>query len=173
MSRKSWFWILFVSMVVIDQLVKLWARHAADGVEHRDFLVIWPDVLHFSLNYNKGIAFGMLHGLGVLLAPVALGIVAFAGWHSHKHPNEPTLTHVTLGLLAGGAVGNLIDRIWLGKVTDMIWIKAINFPVFNVADMCITAAAILLVLKFGKDMWTHPQEAEPKAVAAAEPESKA
>ncbi|MBX3120441.1 MAG: signal peptidase II [Fimbriimonadaceae bacterium] len=173
MNRRHWFWILFVGMIVLDQLVKFWARHAADGVEGRDFLVVWPNVLTLTLTYNHGIAFGMLQGLGVLLAPVAIGIVALAAWHSHKHPHEGPLTHVTLGLLAGGAVGNLIDRMWLGKVTDLFYVRAINFPVFNIADICITSAAILLVWKFGREMWTQPKESEAAAISSAEPETKA
>lgn len=53
---------------------------------------------------------------------------------------------VTLGMLAAGAIGNLIDRLWMGKVTDMFWFRLINFPVFNVADACITVSAILLAI---------------------------
>lgn len=173
MKRWNWFWILFVGMVILDQLVKWWARHATNGTEHQTFLVVWPNVFELTLTYNKGIAFGMLQGFGPFLAPVALAIVGMAAWHSHKHPHEATLTHVTLGLLAGGAVGNLIDRIWFKRVTDMFSIEAFNFPVFNVADVCITIAAVLLVWKFAKEMWSHPKEQEVPALTTPEPETKA
>jgi signal peptidase II len=62
--------------------------------------------------------------------------------------------------LAAGAIGNLIDRLWMQKVTDMFWFRPINFPVFNIADSCITVAAIILVVKG----MTEPQE-KPQTVA--------
>ena len=57
------------------------------------------------------------------------------------------LTRIILALLFSGAIGNLIDRIFLGYVRDMIYVSLINFPVFNVADSAITIAAVLLVIE--------------------------
>ena len=57
------------------------------------------------------------------------------------------LTRVILSLLFAGAIGNLIDRVFLGYVRDMIYFSLINFPVFNVADSAITIAAALLVIE--------------------------
>jgi len=130
----------------LDQLVKAWARAAAGGVEGRSIWAVWPGVFELKLVYNEGIAFGMLQGIGLLLTPVALLIVCFAAWYSFTRPKEPAVVHVTAALLVAGALGNLIDRLRLGKVTDMFWIRAINFPVFNVADVCITIAGTLMVV---------------------------
>ncbi len=134
---------LFAGMLALDQLTKLWAR-AAFAVGQA--FPLWPDVFELTLTYNRGIAFGLFEGAGQLFAPIAIAIAAGAAWYSWKHPREPRVSHVALGLIAAGAIGNLIDRLWLGKVTDMLWIRAVNFPVFNVADVCITCAAGLLAI---------------------------
>lgn len=140
------FCAVFVVTLIADQLIKAWARktfvvHEAPGFP-------FPGVFEFTLTYNKGIAFGMLQGLGVIFAPVAILIAVMAFRFCWKHPAESRLTHFALALLASGAVGNLIDRAWLGKVTDMFWLRLINFPVFNFADACITAGAVLLGFRF-------------------------
>lgn len=140
------FSFLVPSLIALDQLVKWWSRVAADGTEGRTFLPLWPGVFELKLVYNKGIAFGMLQGMGVLLAPIALAIAVAATWYVLAHPRESKATAVCMSLLAAGALGNLIDRLVLGKVTDMFWIRAIDFPVFNVADMCITFAGVMLVV---------------------------
>jgi signal peptidase II len=142
------FLFCFFGLLVLDQAVKAWTRAAF--VEGQSFPLI-PNVFELTLTYNKGIAFGQLQGYGVFLAPVAILIAGWCAWHSMKHPQEPRIVHIAMGTLASGAIGNLIDRVWLGKVTDMFWFRAINFPVFNVADSCICIAAGLLILGWGKD----------------------
>jgi signal peptidase II len=130
-----------LALLALDQAVKAWARGTfAIG----EAMPIWPGVFELTLTYNRGIAFGLFSGAGVFFAPIGVAITAFTAWYSLRHPREPLLIHVGLALMASGAVGNLIDRLWLGKVTDMFWLRAINFPVFNVADSCITVAAVLL-----------------------------
>jgi signal peptidase II len=138
-------------LLVIDQMVKWWSREAAQHTEGRSILPLWPGVFELKLVYNHGVAFGLFQGAGVLFAPVAALIAAAAAWYSFSRPNEPTIHHLTASLLAAGAVGNLIDRLTLGKVTDMFWIRLIDFPVFNVADVCITAAGALLFIGAVRD----------------------
>ncbi len=135
-----------VALVALDQGVKAWSRAKADGVEGYVFNALWPGIFELKLAYNRGIAFGMFQGGGVFFAPVALIIAGAAAWYAMKTPTNQKLAHFTLGMLAAGAIGNLIDRIWLGKVTDMFWFRLINFPVFNVADACITVSAVLLAI---------------------------
>ena len=97
---------------------------------------------------------------------MAIAIAAGATWYSAKHTHEGPLSHVAMGLLASGALGNLYDRIVFGKVTDMFWFRAINFPVFNVADACITIATILLIFTWWRD--AARESAKPVAAAPAE-----
>ena len=123
----------------------------------------WPGVFEFTLTYNQGIAFGMFQGSGVYLTPIAIGIAIGAGIYSFKHPHEGTWTHVAMGLMASGALGNLYDRLAMGKVTDMFWFRLINFPVFNIADSCITIATLMLMVA-----WLRPAE-KPTATKSVEP----
>lgn len=132
-------------VVVVDQLVKAWARAAAEGLEGRIIHQTIPRVFELKLVYNKGIAFGMAQGGGVLLTPIAVLVMGAAIWMTLSKPKESRVFHVTMVALAAGALGNLIDRLTLGKVTDMFYIRLIDFPVFNVADVSITLAGCLLV----------------------------
>lgn len=143
--RRLFFTVAAVALA-LDQAAKFWARAAAEGTEGRSLFEIWPGVFELKLVFNEGIAFGMFQGAGVFLTPIAALIAGGSMWYSLKHRHEPPSTHVTMSLLCAGALGNLIDRLWLGKVTDMFWIRAIDFPVFNVADVCITVAGVMLAL---------------------------
>ena len=154
------FFLLSGSALALDQASKFCARAMVDGVEGASILALWPGVFEFKLVYNEGIAFGMLQGLGVWLAPVGVIIAGGAIWYSLKHPQESRATHVTMALLSAGAVGNLIDRVAFGKVTDMLWVRAINFPVFNVADVCITFAGTMLALSAISELFHKGEEAD-------------
>lgn len=148
----SLFAILAIALFASDQAIKFWARGMADGVEGRTISALFPGIFELKLVFNKGVAFGMFQGFGILLAPVAVGIAIAATWYSWKNRNEKPINHITAALLASGSVGNLFDRVVFGKVTDMFWVRAINFPVFNFADACITCAGALLLLGAAKDM---------------------
>lgn len=145
MKRSYLFLVLAVCMLILDQAVKLWVMQAIPrgGSIHG---LPFPGIFELTLQYNEGIAFGFLQGKGKLLSPIAIAIAAGTAWYSFKHPKESLLTHVAMALLAAGALGNLIDRIFRDRVTDMFWFRKINFPVFNVADSCITVATIFLIL---------------------------
>ncbi len=126
-------------VLALDQLTK--HTIAADiGVgEQRQFV---PGVKFVHVR-NNGVAFGFLSGGGALLLVftfVALGVLA---GYLARRPELPWLWLPT-GLLVGGAVGNLIDRLAGGAVTDFI--KLPHWPAFNVADMAITFGVLALVL---------------------------
>lgn len=158
-SNRIALWLTtFSVLLMIDQLVKAWARTAAGGVEGRTISALWPGVFELKLVYNEGIAFGMLQGQGILLAPIAILIAVGAFLYSWRQPQESRITHVGMAVLASGAIGNLIDRLWMHRVTDMFWIRAINFPVFNVADVCITGAAFILGITWIRESMVHRKE---------------
>ncbi|MEZ0324402.1 MAG: signal peptidase II [Fimbriimonas sp.] len=151
MKNRSWiFFAVLFGTYALDMLVKAWARGAMPegGSLHG---LPWPGIFEFKLTYNEGVAFGLFQGSGRFLAPVAIAIAIGAGWYAVKHPKEGTITQVAMGLLASGALGNLYDRMFLGRVTDMFWIRLIDFPVFNIADTCITFATILLIVIWWRD----------------------
>jgi signal peptidase II len=148
-------------MLVIDQLVKFWVRSTM--IPTQSLSAPWPGVFEIELTYNKGIAFGMLQGLGIYLAPVAIAIAILAGAYSYRNPQESPWLHASLGLIASGALGNLYDRAFHGKVTDMFSLVIIHFPVFNVADSCITVGATILVLHgFAQAIAEHKSEQPPE-----------
>lgn len=140
------FLALAVGFVAIDQMVKSVSRLMADGVEGRVFAPWIPGVFELKLVYNEGVAFGMFQGGGVLLAPIAVVISIYAVWASLRGREHKVSYHVMHGLLVAGAIGNLIDRVAYRRVTDMFWIRLIDFPVFNVADVCITVAGAMILL---------------------------
>lgn len=146
-------------MLVVDQLTKHWARTAF--VERQRPGFPFPGIFEFTLTYNKGIAFGLMQGSGLLMTPIALGIAGVAIAYSLRNPTESRWSHAAMGLLAAGALGNLYDRLVHQRVTDMIYVTAINFPVFNVADACITTAAIMLMISWMRDA-VHARENPPK-----------
>lgn len=146
-----------LGVVAVDQFTKSWALRALDdGPRH----VVWT--LRLDLSFNSGAAFGLGKGLAPLL--VVVGIVLLAVVVSIGRSAGTTLpAALGLGLMLGGAAGNLVDRIFRdhgGAVVDFIdlgW-----WPVFNVADSAITCGAVLLVVA------TTLADRAPAAVGAAD-----
>lgn len=136
-------------VVVLDQGTKaLVAANLAPG-ERAD--VLGP--LDLTLSHNRGVAFGLASGGGaglVLLTAVALGVV---GVLFARNPTRPGIW-VAVGLLAGGALGNLADRIREGSVTD--YVDLASWPTFNLADVAITAGVLLLVLTYSRKARAEP-----------------
>ena len=172
MNHVRTFWAVFLGTLALDQFTKWWVR--VNLAETESLGLPWPRVFEIKLVYNEGIAFGMFQGYGVLLAPIAIAIAVVAARFSYRHPQESRWVHAAMGLLASGAIGNLYDRIALGKVTDMFWLRLGNvtggrmsdFPVFNVADICITCAAVLLIVKWAFEAKPKPPAPAPKETPA-------
>jgi signal peptidase II len=148
-----------VAVVVLDQLTKWWAVNELDD---RDIDVVWT--LRFHLSYNTGMAFSRGQDWGPLIGVVALVIVVVLLLSLRRGSSR--LTEVTVGLIIGGAIGNIIDRLfrspgWLrGGVVDFIDFQW--FPIFNVADMAITIGGVLLVTSSWY-LGRHTSPAEPVA----------
>jgi signal peptidase II len=110
--------------------------------------------LQLTLSHNRGVAFGLAGGSGaplIVVTVVALGVVAFL---FSRNPARPGMW-VAAGLLAGGAFGNLADRVRVGAVTDFIDLPA--WPPFNLADVSITAGVLLLVFIYLREAEREPQ----------------
>lgn len=164
--RRFWIFLaVLVATLVLDQAVKEWVRNAVVPFGSLGGLP-FPGVFEITLTYNQGIAFGLFQGAARFMTPVAIAIAGGATWYSAKHGHEGPMSHIAMGLLASGALGNLYDRIRFGKVTDMFWFRAINFPVFNVADACITIATILLIFTWWRDAAKESAKAPVKAAPA-------
>lgn len=155
-------------MLVADQLIKAWARQAIPEQASRPLI---PKVLDLTLTYNQGIAFGLFQGAGRFLAPIAILIAIGAIVYSMRHKRESPWVHVAMALLASGALGNLYDRLFKEQVTDMFRIIAFDFPIFNLADSCITVAAAILIVRWGAEWFAEVRKVQARAPEepAAEP----
>jgi signal peptidase II len=130
-------------VLVADQVSKAIVRGSISPGEHVDVLP-FLDLVHVR---NDGIAFGALGGSAVVLVLVLaalVGIVASFSMHATRR-----LAWLTTGLLLGGALGNVIDRLRDGVVTDFL--KLPHWPAFNVADVAITLGVLSLVLVLDED----------------------
>ncbi|MCX6521798.1 MAG: signal peptidase II [Actinobacteria bacterium] len=131
-------------IVVLDQITKHWAVNELSG--DREIHVIWT--LQWNLSFNTGMAFSQGQGLGPVIALLAMLIVIVLVVSS-AHV-ESRLGRFAAGMLIGGAIGNLIDRLfrgdgWLhGAVVDFIDFQW--FPIFNIADIGVTVGASLFAL---------------------------
>jgi signal peptidase II len=136
------------AVLAIDQITKAWAVNALDD---RDIDLFWT--LRFHLTFNAGMAFSQGRGLGPVISVVALVVVVVLLASLRK--GGSTVAAVAVGLVIGGAAGNVVDRLFRsgdgflgGEVVDFIDFQW--WPVFNVADACIVVGgALLLVFSYG------------------------
>jgi signal peptidase II len=149
-----------IASVVLDQATKALVRTSL--VPGRSIPVL-DGVLHFTYVRNLGAAFGLLPGARTLFIATSFLVLIFvaAFWAKFRPAQWPLV--IALALICGGATGNLIDRILLGKVTDFIDFTLINFPVFNVADSAIVIGVGLLAV------WLLVAPEEPQAEAVSSP----
>lgn len=142
------------AIVALDQWTK---RLATEHLAYAPPLHVVGDLVQFTYTRNSGIAFGLMAGrkfplyVFSIVAAVAV-IVLFM-----RHARLTLARHLSLALILGGAVGNLIDRVTTGEVVDFILLgwRGHEFPVFNVADIAVTSGVALFALA-----WSHDHEPE-------------
>lgn len=141
--------ILSAAVIGLDQLTKAIVRATlAPFTPH----AVIPGVLNWTLVFNRGAAFSFLSGssgwqtwlFGGLAVAVSIGLVVWLA----RTPRADWRTALPVALIIGGALGNLIDRLAHGRVTDFIQVywRSWSYPAFNVADSAITIGAVLLVV---------------------------
>jgi len=135
--------LLAVLMAAADQLIKYWAVISLKG---KAAITIIPGFFRLRYIENDGAAFSMLSGKQAFLVAVTIFSVAFLAYLIKTKVIHGKLGYYAIAFVAGGAAGNFIDRVRLGYVVDMFDWCWFNFPVFNFADLCITAGAILFIL---------------------------
>ena len=155
--------LLIVSGIVVffDQITKSWVRtnlHKGEILFNGAWGVDYARIIHWQ---NTGAAFGMFQKLGgfftILAVIVAVGIL----YYYPRVPKDAWLLHIALGMQFGGAIGNLIDRLFVGHVTDFISVG--NFAVFNIADASITIGTALLAYC----IWTQDKKEKQAAENAS------
>ncbi len=147
--------ILGFAIVVLDQFTKVWVREAL--VYGGEPQAVIPGFFNLVYVRNPGAAWGMLGGQQVILIGLSIVVLILLAIF-HRRVLNPTLDHrIALGLMIGGILGNLIDRIKFGWVTDFLdfHIGTHHWPSFNIADSAICIAVGLYLLSA---LWhkSHP-----------------
>ena len=147
-ARKKRFLLLSLAVVVADQWSKWLVEEHLPQLASR---VVIPGFLDLTHVRNTGVAFGLFAARGNLwgtLALTALGLTAMAiiGLYFHRTPPHERLLLASLALVLGGALGNLLDRLFTGGVTDFIdfYYGSYHFHTFNLADSAITVGIGLM-----------------------------
>lgn len=142
-------WLGLAAIVILlDQISKaMIQRSLAFGVTHT--ITPWFDIVHA---HNPGAAFSFLENASGwqrwLFTALGIGAAVFIVWMLRRH-SQQTLFALALALIMGGALGNVIDRLWHGYVIDFIqvhWRRVYYFPAFNLADSAITLGATFLII---------------------------
>ena len=150
------------SSVALDQWTKWWVRqNIVFGGEWLPDWLAWLSpyarLVHW---YNSGAAFGIFQNGNLVFTVLAFLVIgAIVYYFPHAEPDDWTL-RFAMGLQLGGAMGNLIDRLLMGRVTDFISVGA--FPVFNIADASISVGVAILLL----GVWLKEREEKSKAALA-------
>jgi signal peptidase II len=150
-GMRGWrpFVLITLPVLVLDQLSKFWIRNY---LAERSDIVLIPNWLDITYTLNPGAAFSLLANApawlrqSFLVALSAIAIVVLVIMLARDPQSR--LVSAALALILAGAIGNLIDRVWRGRVTDFILMHyySHNYPVFNVADSAITIGVMLLLI---------------------------
>lgn len=169
--KQYWIMLTIVpAILILDQVTKAIVR------ANIPFGTVWMPwewlrpVLKFVYWENTGAAFGLFQDGGTIFGVMAVLVSIFIIVYYPKVPQSETLTRVALSMQMAGALGNLIDRIVFGPVTDFISVS--TFAVFNIADSSITVGTALLILS----LWLEERKEHKAQLAAVqeavqEPES--
>jgi signal peptidase II len=141
-------WLLFAGLtaavVAVDQATKAWITA---NVSQGEIVPVVGDLLRITYSANNGAIFGLFRDQALIFALVSIGVLGLIVWFEARAGSSLLIT-VALGLLLGGAIGNLIDRLRLGYVVDWVdmGIGDWRFYTYNVADAAISTALFLLIL---------------------------
>ena len=153
--------LLALLTVAADQLTKYWAKTDLKLVQD---IPLWDGVFHFHYAENTGAAFSLLSGHSLFFFILTAAVVVAILWFLiRRGKNLDLAVKIALGLIMGGAIGNLIDRMAYGYVIDFLYFKLINFAIFNVADSCLVIGCILMavyIIFFSEKKAKEPQESK-------------
>jgi signal peptidase II len=149
--RNMLFGVAGLVSIVLDQWTKILARTHLKTLGPWRPKVIIPNYFDLRYSENTGVAFGMgqtMPGGRVILTLIAMGALSLVGYYLIKSSPKQHRLHLALGLVGGGAIGNLIDRIAFGRVTDFIvWkVGQHEWPAFNVADAALVVGVALMAI---------------------------
>jgi len=161
MKKNAIVWIAAIAGILLDQLSKALIAYFLHPPVTT--LPILPNIFHLTYVVNTGAAFSLFRGgagwLKWLSLGVSLGLILLA----LRSPRMPKLEQCGYGFILAGAVGNGIDRFWLGHVIDFLDVRLINFPIFNLADVFINIGIFCLLLaNFSPNSVSKKRNSSPK-----------
>ena len=155
--RLALFALVAAAVVLLDQLSKLAAR---DLLVPGEPVTLIPGVMDLSLIYNTGAAFSLGEGAGMLFVAIAAAMCVGGVYVAWRRVDVPLSLLLTVAAVVGGGIGNAIDRVALGAVTDFFKTTFMNFAIFNVADIFVTCGVpIALILWWRWDVARERAEA--------------
>jgi signal peptidase II len=144
MKKNAIFWIVAIAGIVLDQLSKSLIAYLLHPPVTT--LPILPNIFHLTYVVNTGAAFSIFRGGAGWLKWLSLGVSLGLIFLTVRSPRMPKLEQCGYGCILAGAVGNGIDRFWLGHVIDFLDVRLINFPIFNLADVFINIGIFCLLV---------------------------
>ncbi len=150
------FWVIVILVVLVDQSTK---AAAIEVIEDGSTMLI-PGIIDLVHVENTGAAFSIGEGGGIVFVAVAIVFLLGACYFVWHEEDLPLGVVASVGLVAGGGLGNMIDRLMNGSVTDFLSTAFMKFPVFNVADMCVTVGVACAVVGY----WVWDSRKESAAV---------
>jgi signal peptidase II len=145
-GRPRWmlFLVLAATVLIVDQVAKAWVAASFQvGVP----VPVVGEAVRITVSHNQGALFGLFQGSAVAFGLVSLVVVCLIVWYEARAGGS-AIVSIALGLLLGGALGNLADRLRLGYVIDFVdaGLGSVRWFTFNLADVSIDGAILLLVL---------------------------
>jgi signal peptidase II len=155
------FWLLLIGTVFLDRITKVWAESSLTGFDPVQVIGDW---VQFRLVYNRGAAFGIHVGPWSRWVFLTIAVVAVVLLYRMSREASVTdrLRQFAVGLVAGGAAGNLIDRVLSSRgVVDFIdvGIGSLRWPTFNIADIAVSCGAVALAVSLWRE--DHRRVSEP------------
>ena len=151
--RLALFALVAAAVVMLDQLSKLAARSALVSGEP---VTLIPGVMDLSLIYNTGAAFSLGEGAGMLFVAIAAAMCVGGVYVAWRRVDVPLSLLLTMAAVVGGGIGNAIDRVALGAVTDFFKTTFMDFAIFNVADIFVTCGVLVALVLFWR--WDSARE---------------
>ncbi|WP_318184162.1 signal peptidase II [Metabacillus idriensis] len=139
------YWIIILTLS-IDQLFKYLVRNFMD---YGQSIPIITGFFQLTSHRNTGAAWGIFSGQKIFLISIAIIVIAIGLIYSRKITDK--LSRIAFGFFIGGAMGNVVDRLFFGEVTDMFEVTFINYPIFNTADVFLFSGVVLFLISSFKE----------------------
>ena len=139
-KNTKFFYILIIAIACVGIFFDMLTKHLATNASS-EFL---SGVLSFKYVLNSGAGWSILSEHPLILTILTGALIAMFVFFLIKFKPTSLLFSIAFGLILGGAIGNFIDRVFIGAVRDFLCLEFISFPIFNIADCLLTVGAILL-----------------------------